>query len=81
MELQNRPALAPVEIFPQMNVYVCLYIQYHEHLHIFKLFLKIIGAVSLKGVSWVSLKVWAEELPAATQILLLQLTAEMLFPR
>lgn len=70
MEVQDKTAPTPGENFPQINVYVRMYILYHEHLHISKLLLKIIGAVSLKDASSVSLSVWAEELPATAQTLL-----------
>ena len=79
LEAQNRTAPTPGGNFPQINVYVRMCILYHEHLHISKLLLKIIGAVSLKDASSVSLSVWPEELPATAQTLLL--TAEMLLPR
>lgn len=80
MEVQNRTALTPGENFPQINVYVHMYIVYHEHLHLSKPLWKIISAVSPKDSSSVSLSAWAEELPAAAQTLL-RLTVEMLFPR
>jgi len=72
--VQNRSALTPGENFLQMNAYACMYTLYHEHLHISKVLLKIVCAVSVKDV------VWAEELPATAQKLL-QFTAEMLLPR